>query len=66
MGLVQAMMFSFLERIGADRGYSAAAVTGVLIALGLVNLLPAPLAGCWKDAGRPLRGAGRPGAASLL
>jgi predicted MFS family arabinose efflux permease len=44
MGLVQAMMFSFLERIGADRGYSAAAVTGVLIALGVVNLFPAPLA----------------------
>ncbi len=44
MGLVQAMMFSFLERIGADRGYGTTAVTGVLIALGLVNLLPAPLA----------------------
>lgn len=44
MGLVQAMMFSFVERIGADRGYSAAAVTGVLIALGFVNLFPAPLA----------------------
>jgi len=44
MGLVQAMMFSFLERIGADRGYTAAAVTGVLIALGVVNLFPAPLA----------------------
>lgn len=44
MGLVQAMMFSFLERIGADRGYSATAVTGVLIALGVVNLFPAPLA----------------------
>lgn len=44
MGLVQAMMFSFLERIGADRGYGAAAVTGVLIALGIVNLFPAPLA----------------------
>lgn len=44
MGLVQAMMFSFLERIGADRGYSTSAVTGVLIALGLVNLFPAPLA----------------------
>ena len=44
MGLVQAMMFSFLERIGADRGYGAAAVTGVLIALGFVNLFPAPLA----------------------
>jgi predicted MFS family arabinose efflux permease len=44
MGLVQAMMFSFLERIGADRGYTTAAVTGVLIALGFVNLFPAPLA----------------------
>jgi predicted MFS family arabinose efflux permease len=44
MGLVQAMMFSFLERIGADRGFPAAAVTGVLVALGVVNLFPAPLA----------------------
>ena len=44
MGLVQAMLFSFLERIGADRGYSATAITGVLIALGVVNLFPAPLA----------------------
>lgn len=44
MAIVQAMMFSFLERIGADRGYGVAAVTGVLIALGLVNLFPAPLA----------------------
>lgn len=44
MALVQAMMFSFLERIGADRGFGAAAVAGVLIALGFVNLLPAPLA----------------------
>lgn len=44
MGLVQAMMFSFLERIGAERGYTTAAVTGVLIALGFVNLFPAPLA----------------------
>lgn len=44
MGLVQAMMFSFLERIGADRGFAPTAVTGVLIALGFVNLIPAPLA----------------------
>jgi predicted MFS family arabinose efflux permease len=44
MALTQAMMFSFVERIGADRGYGAAAVAGVLIALGFVNLLPAPLA----------------------
>ncbi|MRW89789.1 MFS transporter [Duganella sp. FT80W] len=44
MGLVQAMMFSFVERIGADRGFGVAAVTGVLVALGIVNLAPAPLA----------------------
>lgn len=44
MGLTQAMMFAFLERIGADRGYGVAAVSGVLIALGFVNLIPAPLA----------------------
>jgi predicted MFS family arabinose efflux permease len=44
MALVQAMVFSFVERIGADRGYGMEAVTGVLIALGFVNLLPAPLA----------------------
>lgn len=44
MALTQAMMFSFVERIGIDRGFGTEAVTGVLIALGLVNLLPAPLA----------------------
>ncbi len=44
MALVQAMMFSFLERIGSDRGFGIDAVTGVLIALGIVNLFPAALA----------------------
>lgn len=44
MALTQAMMFSFLERIGIDRGFGREAVTGVLIALGFVNLAPAPLA----------------------
>lgn len=44
MALTQAMMFSFVERIGIDKGVGTEAVTGVLIALGLVNLLPAPLA----------------------
>ena len=44
MGLNQAMMFSFLERLGLERGFAAASVTGVLIALGFVNLIPAPLA----------------------
>ncbi len=44
MGLVQAMTFAFLERVGAARGFEAAAVAAVLVALSLVNLLPAPLA----------------------
>jgi len=44
MGLVQSMTFSFLERVGADRGFGLAAVTGVLVALGIVNLFPAALA----------------------
>jgi predicted MFS family arabinose efflux permease len=44
MALNQAMMFSFVQRIGIDRGFGVDAVTGVLIALGFVNLLPAPLA----------------------
>ena len=44
MGLVQSMTFSFLERVGSDRGYGLQAVTSVLVALGVVNLFPAVLA----------------------
>lgn len=44
MAVVQAMMFSFVERIGMDRGFAQAQVHGVLVAAGLVNLLPAALA----------------------
>lgn len=44
MGLVQSMTFSFLERVGVDRGWSGGAIQGVLVALGLVNLAPAVLA----------------------
>ena len=44
MGLVQAMTFSFLERVGTARGFAPAAVTGVLVALSVVNLFPAALA----------------------
>ena len=42
--LNQAMVFSFVERIGAERGFGSDRVNGVLIALGLVNLLPGVLA----------------------
>lgn len=44
MTLVQAMIFSFLEPAGLRRGFEQASINGVLIALGLVNLLPAALA----------------------
>lgn len=44
MTLVQAMTFSFLEGVGMHRGFERSAINGVLIALGLVNLLPAALA----------------------
>ena len=44
MALVQAMMFSFLERVGVDRGFSVQAITAVLVALGVVNMFPAGLA----------------------
>ncbi len=44
MALNQALVFSFVERIGADRGYGDK-VTVVLIALGFVNLLSPILAG---------------------
>lgn len=44
MTLVQAMTFSFLEGVGLFRGFTQQAINGVLIALGLVNLLPAVLA----------------------
>lgn len=44
MGLVQSMAFSFLERVGDHRGFGLQAVTGVLVALGFVNLFPAVLA----------------------
>ena len=43
MALVQAMLFSFVERIGAER-FGAPAVATMLVAMDLVTLLPAPLA----------------------
>jgi predicted MFS family arabinose efflux permease len=45
MALTQAMLFSFVQRIGLDRGFGLTAVTTTLIAMGVVNLLPAPTAG---------------------
>lgn len=44
MTLNQAMMLSFLERIGSERGFSQPQVLGVLAAIGVVNLFPAVIA----------------------
>jgi len=44
MSLVQSMTFAFMERSGADKGFSAQQVGLVLLALGIVNLLPSPAA----------------------
>jgi predicted MFS family arabinose efflux permease len=44
IAVTQAMTFSFVERVGHHRGFGVEAIAGVLIALGFVNLLPAPLA----------------------
>jgi len=45
MALNQALTFSMLDRIGIMRGFSQEQVNGVLVACGLVNLVPAALAG---------------------
>lgn len=42
--LNQAMVFSFLERIGVARGFASEQVQWVLVALGFINLLPGALA----------------------
>jgi predicted MFS family arabinose efflux permease len=52
--LNQAMVFSFVERIGSARGFGAERVQAVLIALGLVNLLPGVLAALLQPRLAPL------------
>jgi predicted MFS family arabinose efflux permease len=44
MALVQAMVYSFVERMGADRGFGGATVTAILVAIGFVNMFPSGLA----------------------
>ncbi|MEM5313040.1 MFS transporter [Paraburkholderia sp. JHI869] len=44
MAINQAMVFSFVQRIGLARGFGEAHVNAVLVAVGLVNLLPPVLA----------------------
>jgi len=47
MTVCQSMFFSFVERIGIERGFGDR-VVGVLIALGFVNLLP-PVLAAWLE-----------------
>ncbi len=49
MALIQAMMFSFMERLGASRGFSIEQVQAVLIAVSFINLLPALIATWLQD-----------------
>ncbi|KQY81939.1 MULTISPECIES: MFS transporter [Roseateles] len=44
MALVQAMVYSFLERMGSDRGFGTATLTALLVAIGFVNMFPSGLA----------------------
>lgn len=52
--LNQAMVFSFVERIGAERGFGIDRVNLVLIALGLVNLTPGVLAAVLEKKWSPI------------
>ena len=45
MSIVHTMTSSFLVQVGTHQGFTAAAVNGVLIAIGLVALLPGPISG---------------------
>jgi len=55
MALTQAMLFSFVQRIGLDRGFAFDAVTATLVACGFVNLFPAPIAGLLETRITPRR-----------
>lgn len=45
MAVTQSMVFGFFQEIGVEHGFSTDAIVGVLIALGVVNLFPGPVAG---------------------
>jgi predicted MFS family arabinose efflux permease len=52
--LNQSMVFAFVERIGAARGFGAGEVQAMLVTLGFVNLLPGPLAAWLQHRMSPL------------
>jgi MFS family permease len=55
MALNQALTFSMLDRIGVLRGFGQERVNGLLIVVGLVNLLPAAVAGLLQQRLNPVR-----------
>ena len=55
MALNQALTFSMLDRIGIMRGFSQEQVNQVLVVCGLVNLVPAALAGFLEKRLNPVR-----------
>jgi predicted MFS family arabinose efflux permease len=55
MALNQALTFSMLDRIGMLRGFGQERVNGLLVVCGLVNLLPAAVAGLLQKRLNPVR-----------
>lgn len=55
MALNQALTFSMLDRIGIMRGFGQEAVNQLLVVVGLVNLLPAAIAGFLDRRLNPVR-----------
>lgn len=55
MALNQAMTYSMLDRVGIMRGFSQEQVNTLLIVCGLVNLLPAAIAGLLQQRLNPVR-----------
>jgi predicted MFS family arabinose efflux permease len=55
MALNQALTFSMLDRIGVLRGFGQDKVNGLLVVCGLVNLLPAAIAGLLQRRLNPVR-----------
>jgi MFS family permease len=55
LALNQALTFSMLDRIGVARGFGQDRVNGLLVAVGLVNLLPAAVAALLQRRLNPVR-----------
>lgn len=53
--MANSMIHPFVERMGIERGYPLALVTGVLVAIGFANLVPSPLAALLEKRLRPER-----------